>query len=160
MLTLKDSYKDYEAEGGKLSYKDYRSICERYNVLCMDRVIEHGERLDLGANLARIYVIRIERNFNNPTIDWAASKAYKQELIEEGVELYSEDNPSGQKWFIYYTDEWYTRFYWEKRFCKVKNKSAYRFDATRGKKGNKEKLTEHLRSNDLSYLKYTYHTND
>ena len=38
--------------------------------------------------------------------------------------------------------------------CKIKNKSVYRFDATRGVKGNKEKLINLLKEDDLAYLNF------
>ena len=38
--------------------------------------------------------------------------------------------------------------------AKIKNKTAYRFDATRGVKGNKEKLIALLQSDDMAYLRF------
>jgi hypothetical protein len=34
---------------------------------------------------------------------------------------------------------------------------AYRFDATRGKKGNKEKLISLLKTDDIAYLRFKKH---
>ena len=53
-----------------------------------------------------------------------------------------------------FTDEDYYKYYWRKGKCAVPNKSVYRFDATRGIKGNKEKLTKVLQSDELAYLKF------
>jgi hypothetical protein len=63
----------------------------------------------------------------------------------------------GCKWHIYHTDEFYCKYYWRKGKCKVPNKSVYRFDATRGIKGNKEKLINLLKEDDLAYLKFKKH---
>ena len=60
----------------------------------------------------------------------------------------------GEKWQIYYTDKYYCKYHWAKSKSIVKNKSAYRFDATRGIKGNKEKLISLLKNNDIAYLRF------
>ena len=84
-------------------------------------------------------------------------------LNEEGYDeedLYSKDNPEGIKYFIYHTDDWYARFYWQKSRCRVPNKSAYAFRATRGDKGNKTKLKKRLREEDLAHLDFKLISND
>ena len=68
--------------------------------------------------------------------------------------LYISTLGKGVKWHIYFTDEYYCKFHWRKIKCKVKNKSVYRFDATRGKVGNKDKLIKLLKEDDLAYLKF------
>ena len=113
----------------------------------------------MGHNMATLSIRRIERNPSKPTIDWWESNKYKQELIAEGKELYNAATESGQKWFIYYTDPWYCKYHWQKSRCKLANKSAYRFTPTRGIKGNKEKLTLLLRTDDLAYLRFRKHGN-
>ena len=75
-------------------------------------------------------------------------------LVEQGKKLYSADTDSGEKWHIYHTDRFYCKFYWRKGKCSVPNKSVYRFDATRGIKGNKEKLINLLKTDELAYLKF------
>jgi len=79
------------------------------------------------------------------------SNKYKAELIEKGEELYNKETDQGIKWQLYYTDKEYLKYYWRKGKCKVKNKSVYRFDATRGIKGNKGKLKL---IDELDYLKF------
>lgn len=71
--------------------------------------------------------------------------------------LYDANTGDGVRWHVYYTDEYYCKYYWYKGRCKVKNKSVYRFDATRGVKGNKEKLTRLLKEDDLAYLRFKKH---
>ena len=151
--TLKDIYSSYE---GELSYNNFRSCCELFNQLAMDKIID-GYSLNMGAYLSSIYIVKVDRNYNNPQVNWGATNKYKKELLEEGYseeDLYSKDNPDGIKYFIYHTDDWYCKFHWYKKGCKVRNKSAYRFTATRGDKGNKTKLKEKLNNNPLQHTKY------
>ena len=68
--------------------------------------------------------------------------------------MYSKDSGKGIKWHVYYTDSFYCRYYWNKGKCRIPNKSAYRFTPTRGLKGNKEKLINLLKTDELAYLKF------
>ena len=70
------------------------------------------------------------------------------------MDLYDNATQEGTKWHIYYTDKDYYRYYWNKGRCKIPNKSVYKFIPTRGIKGNKEKLTNLLKEDDLAYLKF------
>jgi len=60
---------------------------------------------------------------------------------------------------VYFTDSQYFRFRWYKDKCRVKNKAVYRFDPTRGEKGNKEKLTKLIKEDDLAYLRFKEYKN-
>jgi hypothetical protein len=158
-------YEDYQQSvDNPLSYSDYRECCELFNMWSMDKVTD-GYILNMGAYLSTISIIRVPRDHSSPRINWGATNEYKKELLsgkakeapEEGYkedDLYSEDNPDGIKYFIYHTDDWYCRFYWNKTNCSVRNKTAYRFRATRGDKGNKTKLKEKLKKDDLHYKNF------
>jgi hypothetical protein len=152
--TLRNIYKQYILDGGDLHKSLYKNICQDFNIGMMDHIIYDAGTFDMGYNLSTLSILRLKRNFKNPTVDWAESNEYKKQLLEEGKELYSKDNPDGVKWFVYHDEEWYCRFYWKKSFCKVPNKSGYKFVATRGRVGNKRKLKDHLAENDINHLKY------
>jgi hypothetical protein len=92
------------------------------------------------------------------TVDWLETNKYKKELQDEGVELFDSATGKGEKWHIYYTDKYYCKYHWTKHKAKVANKTAYRFDASRGLKGNKEKLTSLLKRDDIAYLRFKKYT--
>lgn len=152
--TIPNIYKKYD---GPLSYAGFREVCEEFNKLVMEEILK-GKEFHIGFRLSSISIIRIERNFKNPPVDWNETNKYKQELLEEGYtedDFYHPDNnPDGKKYFIYHTDPWYCRFYWNKLGCRVKNKSVYSFVPTRGKKGNVTKLKQLLKEDDLAYLNF------
>lgn len=150
----KDAYEFYVMRGGGLEWSQWMDIVSRFNQEAMDEIIFEGRELEMGSGLSRISVVRIDRNHAAPRVDWKATTELRDELIAEGATLLSDENPDGVPYLVYYTDDWYCRFFWEKRNCRLRNKSAYRFDATRGLKGNKTKLVQHLQSDDLAYLKY------
>lgn len=152
--TLRDVYKVYAAEVSKpVDSLTFRDICSDFNIGIMDYILE-GKEFNLGSNLSSISVTRQDRDPRNPRIDWGESNKYRKELLEEGKEIYDAPTGKGESWFIYHTDPFYCKFYWNKGKCKIKNKSVYRFDATRGIKGNKEKLIKLLKTDELAYLKF------
>lgn len=154
MYTLTDIYQDYkEVTDSIIDKKVFRAICEEFNIGIIDYLLE-GKELNLGNNLSTLSIVRMDRDPRNPAIDWGESNKYKAELLTEGTELYNAETGKGQRWHIYFTDDFYCKFYWRKGKCKVPNKSVYRFDATRGLKGNKEKLIKLLKEDDLAYLKF------
>ena len=119
----------------------------------MDYILE-GKEFNMGHNLSTISIIRRDRDPRSPRIDWGESNKYKKELIDSKALLYSPETGKGAKWYIYHTDPFYCKYYWRKGKCTIPNKSVYRFDATRGLKGNKEKLIHLLKKDDLAYLKF------
>ena len=152
--TLKNVYDYYCLENkNSVSKEIFRDICQEFNMMIFDYILEGGS-FNMGFNLSTLSVVRIERNPSKPVIDWGESNKYKKELLDNNEKLYDHVSELGKKWYIYYTDPFYCRYYWRKGKCSVPNKSAYRFDATRGIKGNKEKLINILKEDDLAYLKF------
>tara|TARA_B100000963_G_scaffold354053_1_gene369894 strand:- start:9584 stop:10066 length:483 start_codon:yes stop_codon:yes gene_type:complete len=159
MNTLKNIYKDYnEHVEDPIESSLFKQLCEEFNMLVVDEMLE-GKEFKMGNNLSTLSVRRIERNPMKPTIDWWESNKYKQELISQGMPLYDAETGKGAKWFIYYTDPWYCKYHWQKSKCKISNKTAYRFTPTRGTKGNKEKLTNLLKQDELAYLRFKKYGN-
>ena len=159
MHTLKNIYKDYkEHVEDPIESSLFKQLFEEFNMLVVEEMLE-GKEFKMGNNLSSVSIHRIERNPTKPTIDWWESNKYKQELIAQGEDLYNVETGKGSKWFIYYTDPWYCKYYWQKSKCRIPNKTAYRFTPTRGIKGNKEKLTKLLKEDELAYLRFKKHGN-
>tara|TARA_R110000744_G_scaffold156107_1_gene271636 strand:- start:163 stop:633 length:471 start_codon:yes stop_codon:yes gene_type:complete len=156
MYTVTNIYKDYNKENTRVDKELFINICADFNILVFEELLE-GSIFNMGNNLSTLSIVRKERDPRSPRIDWGESNKYKQELLEEDQELYNSITGQGTKWHIYHTDEFYCKYYWRKGKCKIKNKSVYRFDATRGIKGNKEKLIYLLKTDDLAYLKFKKH---
>ena len=154
--TLKDIYIDYQKENNNIDKEIYINIIQEFNIMIMDYILE-GKEFNMGNNLSTLSIIRRDRDPRSPRLDWGESNKYKKVLLEEGQNLYNSETGKGVKWHIYHTDEFYCKYYWRKGKCKIPNKSVYRFDATRGLKGNKEKLINLLKEDDLAYLKFKKH---
>lgn len=151
----KDIYEFYSGTlEGTIDRKTFHNLCKDFNSAVMDEIIKEGKEFNQGHKLSTVSVLRLERNWSNKQVDWNASNAYKQELLDAGEKLYDAETGEGVKWLIYHTEKWYCRFYWKKKFCNVPNKSVYRLKFTGGKSGNKTKLKNHLKEDDLAYTKY------
>lgn len=154
--TITDIYTDYCENVEQIDKTTFKDICFDFNEDVIHMLLDGGE-FNMGNNLSTISIARMDRDPRNKVIDWAESNKYKEELKMAGEMLYDSETGDGVRWHIYYTDEYYCKYYWYKGRCKVKNKSVYRFNATRGIKGNKEKLTRLLKNDDLAYLRFKKH---
>ena len=154
MYTINNIYNDYlEQYEEYIDKKLFRDICEEFNINIIDSVLG-GDEFNMGNNLSSLSIVRVDRDPRSPRVDWGESNKYRKELEEEGKSLYDHETGKGIKWHIYYTDRFYCKYYWKKGKCRISNKSVYRFVPTRGVKGNKEKLINMLKNDDLAYLKF------
>ena len=151
--TFSDIYNKYTKDHEDIDKSLFTNVCHEFNMLIIDYILE-GKEFNMGNNLSTLSIVRRDRDPRSPRLDWGESNKYKKQLLEEGQLLYNAKTGKGVKWHIYHTDEFYCKYYWRKGKCKIKNKSVYRFDATRGIKGNKEKLITLLKEDDLAYLKF------
>ena len=151
--TITDIYQDYFENVEEIDKTTFKEICFDFNEEVIQMLLEGGE-FKMGNNLSTISIVKMDRDPRTRAIDWAESNKYKEELKTSGQDLYNAETGEGTKWHVYHTDEYYCKYYWYKGRCKVKNKSVYRFDPTRGVKGNKEKLTRLLKGDDLAYLRF------
>lgn len=152
--TLTHIYNDYKKYvENAVDSTTFKNICGDFNIEIMEYILE-GKEFNMGYNLSTLSIVRMKRDPRSPRVDWSESNKYKQELKDMNEKLYDKDTEEGVKWQIYFTDEYYYKYYWRKGKCLIPNKSVYRFDPTRGLKGNKEKLTRILQKDDLAYLKF------
>lgn len=142
-LGAKDMYKAYVKANPDtdITYPLYRAILESFNLKLTEKILD-GHRFNLGHRLGNIFIKKIRRTPSSKVIDWnETNKMWGEQGYKEG--------------FVYYTDEYYYRWNWEKRKAQVKNKSVYKFEPTGGKLGIKRKLVERLRSNPFASTNYT-----
>tara|TARA_R100000322_G_scaffold62995_1_gene39665 strand:+ start:503 stop:973 length:471 start_codon:yes stop_codon:yes gene_type:complete len=151
--TIGHIYEEYKKEDETIDKILFKEICSEFNMSIIDEILE-GREFNMGNNLSTLSVKRVNRDPRSPKVDWFESNKYKKELIDSKVPLYDHETGKGTKWHIYYTDEYYCKYYWKKGKCRIPNKSVYRFTPTRGLKGNKEKLIHLLKSDELAYLKF------
>lgn len=151
--TLKAVYKHFKEHNKAVPFCTFSEICSEFNTGVMEELLQ-GKEFNMMHNMGQLSILQVARDPKKQTVNWGETLRYKKELLAQGVELYDSSTGKGTKWQIYYTDKYYYEYHWSKYRCKRKNKSAYRFEATRGIKGNKEKLVSLLQSDDLAYLRF------
>jgi hypothetical protein len=150
-----EGYPLYLEKGGTLPYSEYREACSAFNEAVADSIVA-GKVFNPGHNLGEISVVRIERNYDKPRVDWAESERLKAEILARGGTPREAGEQDGEDWFVYFTDDWFCRFYWNKKACTISHKTLYSFHATRGHKGVKTKLVQRLRTNPLAYRSFRF----
>ncbi|NCC41890.1 MAG: hypothetical protein EOM21_21270 [Gammaproteobacteria bacterium] len=121
-------------------YKKILNECFKYIV---EQILE-GHVVKLGQRLGELSIKKVRRKFKEgvkPPIDWGATNKYKKEIGENKI--------------IYFTDDFWYRFYWKKKVCQVPNKTVYSFIPTKGPNGNRKKLVEKLKSDEFASLLYS-----
>lgn len=137
-----------------VDYKTFSLVIREFNKEISDKILK-GYKFK-AVNLGIFEVLRVPRK--KATINWNDSKKYKQELIEKGITPYSRDeNPDGEKWFIYFTDPWYFKWVWFKTKASkyVGNLFYYTFTASFD---NKRGIAKAIKNNNLAELDYELYT--
>lgn len=147
--------KMYEGYKGPHSKETFKKVCKEFNKQVIEFLIE-GYSFELGHHLASFKIVRCERSFKKPRVNWGESNKLKAKLLEEGKQLYDSKTGEGEQWIVFFTDDFFCKVHWEKYRCKVPNKSAYEFVPSRGLKGLSTKLKEHLNKHELNYQDYSF----
>lgn len=139
-FSAKDMYKAYKKKypDSDVTYSLFALYIEKFNKAVVEKVLE-GKTFYFGHNLGSIRIKKVKRNFNRPTINWYETNKLKAEGINQ---------------YVYYTDDHWYRWYWDKYRAKVSNKSVYSFKPTEGQNGAKKQLIRLLKTDEFAYLNF------
>lgn len=135
VLTLKHSYQFYikdlsDTSKFKVDYKTYRNICQKFNELLTQKIVEEGYIFNVPYRLGFHRIKKKKINYKNLKPDFG---------------LYNEsDGEFKNKHLNDHTGGYYCLFYWNKKNCIVKNRTAYCFIPTRA---NKRYLAKTIKDN-------------
>lgn len=132
-LFFKKQYPDTD-----VTYTLYKHILSEFFKKVSIEILD-GATFGMGHKLGTVRIRKIERNPDFPSIDWGETRKL---------------NASGEKGFVYFTDDHWFRWSWEKSKAPLKNKSVYRFSPTAGKNGNKKMLVRKLKTDPFAELNY------
>lgn len=120
-----------------INYTEFLCINDDFAKLIGEEIIYNKYRLYLGSGLGFLKLCKVERNLSKKKIDFISSNKIKEEILTRGGIPYKEiggwdeekqeyKNNGGEKWIVYYTDEYYPIFHWSayKRKSKI-NSSKY-----------------------------------
>lgn len=121
-----------------VTYPLYKQVISQFNKKVSNAILE-GQVFNMGHHLGTLRIKKIERTFTRPTIDWGETNKLKKQGIKQ---------------LVYYTDDFYYRWNWDKSRSRAKNKSVYTFSPTSGATGNRKALVHKLKGDDFAYLNY------
>jgi len=138
--TAIDIFKYYQKNnpGTYVTYTQFKYILSLFNKKAAAYILQ-GRVLNLHNRLGKIRIKKVKRNFNSKTVDWLESNNLKKRGIMK---------------LVYFTDDYWYRWYWEKRTCTIPNKSVYSFRPTGGDNGNRKSLVRLLKSDEFAHLNF------
>ena len=92
--TLQNIYEDYVEEHGEIDKSLFKDVCEDFNIMIMDYILD-GKEFNMGNNLSTLSIVRRDRDPRSPRINWGESNKYKKELLEEDQKLYNSETGEG-----------------------------------------------------------------
>lgn len=109
-----------------ITYKQYTEALLAMNRAMIDHILE-GNSIELGHNMGNIYIKKVQRS--SSSIDWGETNKLKKKGINK---------------YVYFTTDYWYRWYWNKKRCRVKNKTVYKFVPTKGNNGIRKQLHNKL----------------
>jgi hypothetical protein len=138
--TAIDIYKYYAKNnpGTYVTYTQFKYVLSLFNKKAVEQILA-GKTLNLHNRLGKIRIQRVRRNFNTKTVDWAETNKLQSRGIRK---------------LVFFTDDFWYRWYWEKRTCTIPNKSVYSFRPTGGENGNKKRLVRTLKTDEFAHINF------
>lgn len=136
-----DMYKWFRKQnpGTDITYTLFKEIISQFNKLAVEYILE-GKAVNFGSNLGSIRIKKIERKFSKArTVNWGETNKLRKQGINQ---------------MVYFVDNYYYKWHWHRSLCKIKNKTVYIFQPTKGAGGNRQKLSRLLKSDDLIHTLY------
>jgi hypothetical protein len=115
-LGLRDCYKYYkENNDDPVDYKTFTNCIKECNKELIDTIVNQSDKVQLPYRLGELNICKFKRSYNTSTSRWAVD--FKR-TKEEGFKVFFNQT------FIY-------KWKWWKDYTIVKNKSKYKFTASR-----------------------------
>lgn len=138
--SLDDMYKFFKKKhpNTDVNESQFKHVAELAFKIVRDEVLD-GNQWKIGQRMGNIRIRKVKRTFKKPRINIYETLKLRKEGIEKNV---------------YYTDDYWYRFYWEKKVCQIPNKTVYSFVPTKGANGNTKRLAKRIKNDEFSYLLY------
>lgn len=135
-----DAYKRFKQDHPytDITYVQYKYIISLFFKKITLRILQ-GAIWEIGKNLGKIRIRKIKRNLNKRAVNFNETKKLKAQGINT---------------VVYHDSEYWYRWYWEKKHCRVTNKSVYSFKPTKGKTGNIKALVNILNNDEFAELNF------
>lgn len=97
---------------------------------CIATHVLKGNVYAMPNQIGRIGIKLKKRNFDLRTINWGESRIYRDYLIANKLKPRPRGSNEGEPWLIFFTDDYYIKWVWQKSYCKVANAYFYTFKAS------------------------------
>lgn len=107
----------------------FNKVLEEY-YLNIAKIVLLGGKYDFGKNISSIYIKEVKCQYKTDNLlpDWGKSNKNKKELIRQGKTPQNLTNGvEGEKWIEFKTGNSFAKIRWEKKNCRIKNKSIFSF---------------------------------
>lgn len=152
---------DHASSQVVMSESKFKKILYAFNQKARDAMINDAKVVNMRNRIGFLYVQKIARDNKHASKslrmpNWNESKKYKQELIDQGIQIKDDEHPDGRKWIVYYDDDYYLRVSWTKKkgASRVKNHPFYNFEPSAGVNGTKKQLSNANMSNPFLHKTY------
>lgn len=110
-------------------YYEFVKIVREFNRGASQRILL-GEKFIMPSNIGGFKIEFMKRPPEVKAINWKESTIYKRYLLANNRQPANYENPDGEEWLIYFTDDYYLRWTWMKKYCKTANGHMYSFSTT------------------------------
>jgi hypothetical protein len=113
---IKDSYEFYKSYCEEpIDYKTYSNLIKECNKKLTEIIVNDCDAVELPYRLGAIHIAKYERNYDPDKNKWAVD--------------FKKTKESG--FVVYFDQKWTYRWRWKKHYSIVKNKTKYKFTASR-----------------------------
>ena len=124
--------------GTDVTYSLYKHVISQFNKKMADRILD-GKEIVLGKNMGKLRISKVNRNYQKKVVDFGATN----KLREQGIDR-----------VVFFTNNTYYKWTWEKKSSKAVNKSAYSFKPSAGAHGLRRRLARLLNENEFAHLNF------
>ena len=123
-----------------ITYSYFCYILEKFNKKMVDKILE-GKTVYLLNGMGNLRIRKIQRNYSKKMVNFGETNKNRAKGIDK---------------IVYFTDDIYYRFYWEKGKSTCPNKSVYVFKPTRGSNGITQRIGQTLRADEFAHQNFNY----
>lgn len=146
-----------EEESYFISYKEFKFIIQTRHTEWLRLMIEEGCQFRIGKSLGYLVVEGKLNNLEKMVLNRGETSKRAKKILAEGKTLYSEENPTGERYKVFYIDDFFHRFSFKRDTSYLTTDpmaNLYRFFYAKGNKNIMTQLYKHIRSNPLATQKY------
>ena len=141
-----------------INQSEFSYIVKNTMKLGLDSMINEGANFSLHAKLGYFKIASKKNKPGTRVVNQFETRKLKKELIEQGIQIRTKDNPNGRNYLVYFLDSVYYRLKWFKNhaFLYDKRIKNYMFKSVEGDNCISKKIYDKLKVDPNVKVKYNY----